>query len=75
MKNVIKCALRAQFSESCKLIDTVYCEGYNLVDIINTLTRVIQNMDEFHNESLRLNYLKEASIVKMRTLEGNNSQL
>jgi hypothetical protein len=30
-------------------------------------------MEEFRNEELRLNYLKEASIIKMRTLEGNNS--
>jgi len=32
-------------------------------------------MSEFKSEELRLNYLKEASIIKMRTLEGNNSQL
>lgn len=75
MKNVIKATLKSQFTDACKLIDTVYNEGYNLVDIINTLTRVIQNMDDFRTESLRLNYLKEASIVKMRTLEGNNSHL
>lgn len=75
MKNVIKATLQSKFTEACRLIDTVYNEGYNLVDIINTLTRVIQNMNDFRTESLRLNYLKEASIVKMRTLEGNNSHL
>mmetsp|Transcript_111892 Transcript_111892/g.154531 ORF Transcript_111892/g.154531 Transcript_111892/m.154531 type:complete len:246 (+) Transcript_111892:211-948(+) len=75
MKNVIKATIKSKFTEACNLIDTVYNEGYNLVDIINTLTRVIQNMDDFRTESLRLNYLKEASIVKMRTLEGNNSHL
>jgi len=32
-------------------------------------------MKEFPAEELRLGYLKEASIVKMRTLEGNNSHL
>jgi hypothetical protein len=53
----------------------VFNEGYNIVDLINTLTRVIQNMDQFKSEELRLNYLKEASIIKMRTLEGNNSHL
>lgn len=30
-------------------------------------------MKDFKSEELRLNFLKEASIVKMRTLEGNNS--
>jgi len=73
MTNVIKSCLKSEFSEACKLIDTVYDEGYNLVDIINTLTRVIQNLNEFKSEELRLNYLKEASLIKMKTLEGNNS--
>lgn len=46
-----------------------------MVDIINILTKVMQNMQEFKSEELRLNYLKEASLIKMKTLEGNNSQL
>jgi hypothetical protein len=56
-------------------VDIVYNEGYNLIDIINTLTKVMQNISEFKSEELRLNYLKEASLIKMRTLEGNNSHL
>jgi hypothetical protein len=32
-------------------------------------------MAEIKSEELRLNFLKEASIIKMKTLEGNNSQL
>lgn len=32
-------------------------------------------MQEFKSEELRLNYLKEASLIKMKTLEGNNSHL
>lgn len=35
----------------------------------------MQNMTEFKSEEMRLNYLKEASMIKMKTLEGNNSQL
>jgi len=53
----------------------VFDEGYNIIDLINTLTRVMQTMNEFKTEELRLNYLKEASLIKMRTLEGNNSKL
>jgi len=53
----------------------VFDEGYNIIDLINTLTRVMQTMNEFKTEELRLNYLKESSIIKMRTLEGNNSKL
>ena len=62
-----------KLTEACSEIDKVFNEGYNIVDLINTLTRVIQNMKEFPKEELRLTFLKEASIVKMRTLEGNNS--
>jgi len=53
----------------------VFDEGYNLVDIVNTMTRVIQNSTDIGNDQLRLNFLKEASIIKMRTLKGNRSQL
>ena len=75
MNNVIRKCLQSKYREACQDIDIVFDEGYNIVDLVNTLTRVIQNMSEFKNEELRLNYLKEASIVKMRTLEGNNSHL
>jgi hypothetical protein len=33
----------------------------------------MQTMSEIKSEELRLNYLKEATIIKMKTLEGNNS--
>jgi len=75
MSNVIKLCLAAKFREACKLIDGPFNEGYNLIDIINTLTKVIQNMTEIKSEETRLNYLKEATIIKMKTLEGNNSKL
>ena len=75
MVNVIKKCLLAKFQEACDEINIVFYEGYNIIDLINTLTRVMQNMNEFKSEELRLNYLKEASIIKMRTLEGNNSHL
>ena len=75
IQRVVQFALKGEFSKSCKEVDKVYDEGYNLVDIIHSLTRVIQNTDDIQNDVLRLNYLKEASVVKMRTLEGNTSQL
>ena len=46
-----------------------------MIDLINTLTRVCQTMPDFQKEDLRVAYLKEAALVKMKTLEGNNSQL
>lgn len=75
MENVIRKCLQGSFQEACDNVDVVFNEGYNIIDLINTLTRVMQNMNEFKTEELRLNYLKEASIIKMRTLEGNNSHL
>ena len=75
IRNVIKHCLKGKFSSACAEVDKIYNEGYNLIDIIGTMTKVIQNSEEIQNDSLRLNYLKEASAIKMRTLEGNNSQL
>ncbi len=73
MENVLKACLNAKFTEAATLINTVYDEGYNLIDIINTMTKIMQTMPDIRNEELRLNFLKEASIIKMKTLEGNNS--
>ena len=75
ISNCIKLSLRGAFSQSCTEVDKVYSQGYNLVDIVHAVTREIQNTAEIRNDILRLNFLKEASIVKMRTLEGNTSQL
>jgi replication factor C subunit 2/4 len=75
METVIRKCLEGKFQLAAQEIDKIFNEGYNIIDIINTLTRVIQNMMDFKSEELRLNYLKEASIIKMRTLEGSNSHL
>lgn len=70
---MLKACLNAKFTEACILIDTIFSEGYNLIDIINNITKIMQTMTEIKSEEMRLNFLKEASIIKMRTLEGNNS--
>jgi len=73
MNNVLKACLQGKFTEAAFLVDTVYNEGYNLIDIINTLTKIMQTMPDVKSEELRLNFLKEATVIKMKTLEGNNS--
>ena len=73
ISSAIRLALRGSFSQSCAEVDRVFSQGYNLVDIVHSLTREIQNTNEIRNDVLRLNFLKEASIIKMRTLEGNTS--
>ena len=75
MSNVVKACIKGEFQKACDEINILFDEGYNIIDLINTLTRVMQTMNDFKTEELRLNYLKEASIIKMRTLEGNNSKL
>ena len=75
MLNVLRACVKGQFSEAAMLVDTVFNEGYNLIDIINTLTKIMQTMAELKSEELRLTFLKEATVIKMKTLEGNNSQL
>jgi len=75
MLDIVKLCMEGSFQKACQKIDVVYNEGYNMIDIINTLTRLMQNMGEFKNEELRLRFLKEASDAKMRTLEGNTSLL
>ena len=38
---VIKYCLKGQFSNACTEIDKVFDEGYNIVDIVHSMTRVI----------------------------------
>ena len=41
IENAINLALRSQFSQSCAEVDKVFSQGYNLVDIVHSLTREI----------------------------------
>ena len=75
INNVVRHCLRGNFTGACAEVDTIYDQGYNMIDIVGTISRVLQNTNDIQNDTLRLVMLKEASIVKMRTLEGNNSQL
>jgi replication factor C subunit 2/4 len=54
------------------IIDELLTDGYNSFDIINVLIRHIQDTNEISDE-LRLELLKEASITKMRFLDGIDS--
>lgn len=70
IRSVVRFCLKGNFDKACTEVNTIFDEGYTLLDIVQTISRVIQNSDEIPNDSLRLSYLKETSIVKMRTLEG-----
>jgi replication factor C subunit 2/4 len=74
MNDTIKFCLMGQFDNAAEKITMVYEEGYSVMDIVGTLTKLIQNFDNI-NEEQRLAYLKEVTILKMRILEGTNSLL
>ena len=57
MQNVIKSCLMGKLTDACSEIDKVFNEGYNIVDLINTLTRVIQNMKEFPKDATNLFFI------------------
>jgi replication factor C subunit 2/4 len=54
------------------IVDELLADGYSSFDIINVLIRLIQDTSEVSDE-LRLELLKEASITKMRFLDGIDS--
>lgn len=41
IKNVVKLCLKSQFTAACEEVDKIYNEGYNLIDIVGTISRVI----------------------------------
>jgi len=63
---------KGKFYEALNDIDTLTAEGYNTYDIVNTISRVVQNNTTIEEE-LRLDILMEISATKMKILEGVNS--
>jgi replication factor C subunit 2/4 len=41
IRTVVKACLKGEFSKACAEVDKIYNEGYNLTDIVGTMTRVI----------------------------------
>lgn len=48
-------------------------QGYSPLDIIGSFYRVVTNYEM--NEHLQLRYLKELAVLRMRMLDGVDSQL
>jgi replication factor C subunit 2/4 len=53
-------------------VDSLIEDGYNSYDIINVISRVIQD-STLIEEEFRFDLLKEVSITKMRVLDGIDS--
>ena len=73
IQDIIKNCLKGKFEVSWEKVDVFYEEGYNLMDIISSLTKVIQTFEM--DEDRRLVFLRIAAEWKMEVLEGMNSQL
>lgn len=73
IQNVLEHCLKGRFEEAADGIDTIYNEGYNVMDIIGTITKLIQTYDM--NDERRLSFLKACTEFKMRVLEGVDSHL
>lgn len=73
MIEVLKHCTEGDFEKAAEEIDFVFYEGYNIMDIISTLTKLIQTREM--NDEKRLGYLRVATEFKMRILEGLDNHL
>ena len=65
--------MKGDFEEASRTVDLIYDEGYNIMDIISTITKLIQTIDM--GDEKRLGYLRVSTECKMRVLEGMDSHL
>jgi replication factor C subunit 2/4 len=70
---VIDYCLASEFEKACDEIDIIYYEGYNMMDIVGNLTKLVQNKEM--DDTKRLVFLKILAEFKMKILEGMDSHL
>ena len=76
IKRVIDFCLAREFENAASEIDIIYNEGYNIMDIVGTLSKLIQNYnDKAMDEVKRLVYLRHVTEFKMNILDGIDSHL
>ena len=73
MNSVVDCCLTGEFEQAAEKISEIVKEGYNMMDICGTLTKICQVKEM--DETRRLNYLKTLTEFKMKILEGLDSHL
>ncbi len=71
LTRVLDSCFSENLEEALNGIDLLTGEGYTSYDIINVLSKLVQDKDM--DETLRLKLLKEISIAKLRALEGYDS--
>ncbi|CAI2376477.1 unnamed protein product [Moneuplotes crassus] len=73
LKKVLMACIQGKYSEAVSQIDKVLKEGYNMVDVIGTFMKVIQQAKI--SEDKRLEFLSLATALKMKILQGLDSKL
>lgn len=73
LKSVFELCLKGKADDALDIVDDLLREGYNAYDVINVIFRVIQDTT-LVVEEFRYDLLKEVSIIKMRVLEGLDSE-
>jgi len=73
LKQVFDLCLKGDIDRALDNIDELLNDGYNSYDIVNVVTKVVQDSYSIEEE-LKFEILKIASIVKMKVLEGIDSK-
>mmetsp|Transcript_5638 Transcript_5638/g.8386 ORF Transcript_5638/g.8386 Transcript_5638/m.8386 type:complete len:321 (-) Transcript_5638:52-1014(-) len=73
LKTVVQKCLEGKFSLAAENMGLLWKQGYSPLDIIGSFYRVVTNYEM--NEHLQLRYLKELAVLRMRMLDGVDSQL
>lgn len=72
MRNIFDLCRRGDIDTALKNIDSLIEEGYNTYDIVNVISRVVQDSTDIE-EDLKYELLKTVSLVKMKVLDGIDS--
>ncbi len=72
LKKIMELISKGCFYEALDDIDMLATEGYNTYDIVNTISKVVQNNENIEEE-VRLDILMEISATKIKIFEGVNS--
>jgi replication factor C subunit 2/4 len=73
LKNVFELSLKGKIDLALNNIDSLLNDGYNAYDIINVISRVVQETNLIEEE-FKYDILKEISLIKMNVLEGIDSE-
>jgi replication factor C subunit 2/4 len=73
IRKIFDLCAKGELDESLDEVDKVLSEGYNALDIVSVIIRILQDNSNI-NDDMRMDLLKESSLLKMRILEGIDSE-